>query len=58
MNKAIKENIKKFNEAKEELAKQGIEIIDNDLRTKKNRLVKDGGFVDYLDLKNNTLELK
>lgn len=52
MNETIKGNIRKFNEAKEALAKHGIEIRDYDFRTKKNRLVKDGEFVGYLDLKN------
>jgi tRNA isopentenyl-2-thiomethyl-A-37 hydroxylase MiaE len=58
MNKIITENIKKFNQAKEELAKRGIEIIDYDFKTKKNRLAKDGKFIGYLDIENDLLELR
>lgn len=57
MNETVKENIRKFNKAKEELLKQGIEIIDYDLRTKKNRLVKNGEFIGYLDLENNIISI-
>lgn len=58
MNIIIKENIKKFNEAKEELIKQGIYIRDYDFKRKKNALVKDGKFIGYLDLKSNPFSVE
>ncbi|OME55421.1 hypothetical protein BSK59_13160 [Paenibacillus odorifer] len=56
-NSIVKEKIKKYNDAKEVIEKSGLEIRDYDIRTSKERLVKDGRFAGYLDLKNNYLEL-
>jgi hypothetical protein len=58
MNKTIIENIKKFNEVKEILAKQGITISDYNFKNKMNALTKDGEFIGYVDPKNGTLEIK
>lgn len=58
MNITIRENIRKFNEAKEELAKQGIEISEYNLKNKKNVLIRDGKFIGYINIKNNSFELK